>query len=316
MRRLMRSRTIPNAKKQSGVAMIVAILVVSIASVAAISMTTRHERDIRRTSNILNGDQAWRYGMGAEAFVNVVLRKDADNNKFDHPGEVWLEPVTLPIEEGFLKGQIQDRQGCFNLNNLVGTDSAKHLAVLQRLLGFINVDASLAQALQDWADADQDVGIPDGAEDNAYFGRNPAYRSADTRFASITELYLVQGVDENNYNILSKQLCALPEGNTAVNVNMASAELLAALATQGATPADMSSLYTNIQNGAAFETTADFLKDSATAGLTFDVPLATQSEWFLASASATIVDTTVTQVSLIKRDASGAKVAARSRLNF
>lgn len=303
-------------KKQRGVAMIVAILVVSLASITAISMSSRHERDIRRTSNILNGDQAWRYGMGAESFVSIILGKDAANNKYDHPGEIWLEPVTLPIEEGFLKGQIQDRQGCFNINNLNGQDSAKHFAVLERLLGFMNQNATLAQTIQDWVDSDQNVNIPDGAEDNAYFGKTPAYRSADRHIASITELYLIQGIDASNYTALEKQLCALPQSNTAVNVNMASPELLAALATQGATPAKMSKLYTDIQNGAALQTTNDFLQHNDTAGYVYDVPLSTQSEWFLANASATIADTTVTQVSLIKRDNGGAKTVARSRLNF
>lgn len=309
-------RKVQSPKHQQGVAMIVAILVVSLASVTAISMTTRNDRDLRRTANILNGDQAWRYGMGAEAFVNIVLRRDAEANKFDHPGEVWLEPVTLPIEEGFLKGQIQDQQGCFNLNNLVGTDDDKHLAVLERLLGFLRIDASLGQALKDWIDPDQEAGIPDGAEDNHYFARTPAYRTADYSFVSITEIKLVQGVDEENYDILSKQLCVLPENNTAVNVNMATPELLAALAKADATPDSMSTLYTKVRNGEAFETSDDFLRDDATAGLTFEVPLSTQSEWFLASASATIADTAVTQVSLIKRESGGAKTVARSRLNF
>jgi general secretion pathway protein K len=302
--------------KQGGVAMIIAILIVALASIAAISMSSRHERDIRRTSNILNGDQAWRYGMGAEAFVSVVLRKDADNNKYDHPGEAWLQQVNLPIEEGFLSGQIHDRQGCFNVNNLVGNNAGKHLAVLERLLGFLNLDVALAQALQDWIDNDQNAGIPDGAEDNYYFNLSPAYRSADTLMASLTELRLIKGVDSSNIEALTKALCALPQTDTAVNVNMASAELLAALATQGTTPADMSGLYAKLQGGSGFETTNDFLQDPATAGLVFDVAITTQSEWFLASASATIADTKVTQMSLIKRDANGAKIVARSRLNF
>lgn len=306
----------PTPNRQQGVAMIVAILVVSLASITAISMSARHERDIRRTGNILNGDQAWRYGMGAESFVSIVLRKDADNNKYDHPGEVWLEPVTLPIEEGFLKGQIQDRQGCFNINNLNGPDSGKHFAVLQRLLGFMNQNAALAQTIQDWVDSDQDAGIPDGAEDNAYFGKTPAYRSADRHIASSTELYLIQGIDADNYAALEQQLCALPQSNTAVNVNMASPELLAALATQDATPAKMSSLYTQIQNGDALQTTNDFLQHNDTAGYVYEVPLSTQSDWFLAKASATIAETTVTQVSLIKRENGGSKTVARSRLNF
>lgn len=304
------------ANKQRGVAMIVAILVVSLASITAISMQTRHERDIRRTSNILNGDQAWRYGMGAEAFINVVLTRDAENNKFDHPAEPWLEPVTLPIEEGTLRGQIQDQQGCFNVNNLQGADAAKHLAVLERLLGFLRLDVSLAQALQDWVDGDQQAGIPDGAEDNYYFGQNPAYRSPDSPMASITELYLVKGVDADSYQSLSTQLCALPASNTAVNINMASAELLAALAKENATPESMNSLYTKVREGQPFESNNDYLQEDANAGLVYEVPISVQSEWFLASASATIGDTTVTQMTLIRRQNNGVSVIARSRLNF
>ena len=260
------------AKQQRGIAMIVAILVVSLASITAISMQARHERDIRRTSNILNGDQAWRYGMGAEAFVAVALKQDSNANKFDHPGEPWLQPVTLPIEEGLLKGQIADQQGCFNLNNLLGGNAAKHYAVLERLLGFLNQDVALAQAIQDWVDSDQNAGIPDGAEDNHYFNANPAYRSADSQLASISELYLIKGIDSTNYETLSQQLCTLPATDSPVNVNMASAELLAALATTGTTPADMNALYTKIRENQPFQELNDFLADSSTAGLVYDVP--------------------------------------------
>lgn len=318
------------AKHQQGVAMIVAILVVSLASIIGISMQARHERDIRRTENILRGDQAWRYGMGAEAFVGIALKKDLDDNKYDHPEEAIFQPVTLPIEEGVLRGQITDHQGCFNINNLGGSKAAEHLAVLERLFGFLGVDVSIIQSIQDWMDADQIAGIPDGAEDGFYFSQTPAYRTSDFRFSSITELRLVKGLNETHYQKLEPQLCALPVADTAVNVNMASAELLAALAvpssgtstpgsggsSRNVTPSDMTTLYTKIRQGGAFETTADFMADPETAGLTYEVALTTQTEWFLAKASATIGDITVSQSSLIKRTATGSSTYARSRLNF
>lgn len=310
--------------------MIVAILVVSLASIIAVSMQARHERDIRRTANILRGDQAWRYGMGAEAFVNVALQKDINNNKYDHPDELIFKPVTLPIEEGVLRGQINDRQGCFNVNNLIGGKAAEHRAVLERLLGFLSVPVELAQSIEDWIDNNQIAGIPDGAEDGFYFGKIPAYRTGDTAIQSTTELRLVKGIDEAIYTILEPQLCALPSSNSPVNVNMASAELLAALAlppsaagasgssasSKNVTPSDMANLYSKIRQGGAFETTSDFLADPDTAGLNYDVDLTTQTEWFLADASATIGDITVRQSSLIQRTSSGATIYARSRLNF
>ena len=312
--------------------MIVAILVVSLASIIAISMQARHEQDIRRTANILRGDQAWRYGMGAEAFVAVALRKDLANNKYDHPSEALFGPVTLPIEEGVLRGQIRDRQGCFNINNLEGQNSAKQLAVLQRLLDFLKVDVSIAQSIQDWIDKDQIAGIPDGAEDGFYFSKIPAYRTSDSSIKSTSELRLIKGIDEATFAILEPQLCALPITDSPVNINMASVELLAALALppsrtggsigassgsgKNVTPSDMANLYSKIRQGGAFETINDFMADPDTAGLNYDVDLNTQTEWFLADASATIGDITVSQSSLIQRTPTGATVHARSRLNF
>jgi len=48
-------------------------------------------------------------------------------------------------------GAIEDRQGLFNLNNVVG-----NVAQFQRLLAVLGLPADLAPALADWTDGDSE----------------------------------------------------------------------------------------------------------------------------------------------------------------
>ena len=64
-----------NADRQQGVALITALLVVAIAAVAAVSMASRQQLDIRRTGGLLHGEQAWAYVNGAETWARAVLRR-------------------------------------------------------------------------------------------------------------------------------------------------------------------------------------------------------------------------------------------------
>jgi general secretion pathway protein K len=123
-----------------------------------------------------------------------------------------------------------DEQAKFNVNNLAdrnGTSEAD-LAAFRRLLAQARVPESLADAVLDWIDADDDVTAPGGAEDAYYASREPPYRVANREIAEIGELLLVKGFTAEYLHRLEPYLTALP-GRTRVNVNSASAELLAAL---------------------------------------------------------------------------------------
>ena len=52
---------------QRGVALITALLVVALATTAAVAMATRLNVDMRRTGNLLNGEQAYAYALGRKA---------------------------------------------------------------------------------------------------------------------------------------------------------------------------------------------------------------------------------------------------------
>ena len=64
-------------KSQRGVALVTALLVVSIVTVAAVAMATSQQIDVRRTANLLHGEKAYAYAVSAESWARIVLRRDA-----------------------------------------------------------------------------------------------------------------------------------------------------------------------------------------------------------------------------------------------
>lgn len=215
-----------------GVALITALLVVAAATTATVMMTADQQIDIRRTGNLLDGDQAWHYALGAERWAAGLLRDDRRDGAIDHAGEDWGKVLAgLPVEGGVLSGQIEDLQGRLNLNNLImdGKLSAPDLERLQRLLEQLGLDPDIALAAADWIDADLEPRFPGGAEDDYYLGLERPHRAANTPFAAVSELRLLRGVDSETYARLAPHVSALPV-RTPVNVNTATLPVLRALA--------------------------------------------------------------------------------------
>lgn len=309
-------------QRQQGVALLIAIIVVALATIIATNMLARHDLDQRRLANMRNSDQAMRYGVAAEQFVSLILKRDFEDNKIDSPDEPWLQPITLPIEEGTLSGQLIDHSGCFNVNNLSSANAEEHYNVLLRLVAALELPSGVlseqvAQGIRDWVDEGFEASIPYGAEDGHYAGLSPAYRTPNVGMASISELRLVNGLTAADYEKLKPQLCALPSGNTSININMASAELIAALSPDLSASAAQE-LYNRVRNDAAFESIdQDFMQDPALEGIEIKVNMAVKSEYFLAKAAATIGNTRVSLYSLLFRNEQGqTEVLARSHGTF
>jgi general secretion pathway protein K len=79
----------------------------------------------------------------------------------------------------------------------------------------------------DWIDADSNAS-PAGAEDIDYLQMKTPYRAANQRMQSVEELRLVRGFTREMVDKLRPLVTALPQ-DTAINVNTASEEVLAAL---------------------------------------------------------------------------------------
>ncbi len=221
-------------RSQSGVALITAMLVTAIVVVIAVSMATRQQLDIRRSANVLEGDQAYLFALGVESWALGILAQDGRDSPSDNLGEIWATVLPpLDVEGGKVAGRIEDMQARFNLNNLVsdaGNQSAPDMVRFQRLLRALQLDPALAQSLVDWIDPDSEKVSLDGAEDNDYLLRTPPYRAANTRLSSVSELRLIKGFTAEIVTRLTPFVCALPVRTNAININTAKAEVLMTLA--------------------------------------------------------------------------------------
>ena len=231
----------PRTRQRGAIAIITALAIVTIASIAAVAMTHTLQLSIRRTGNIQMSDQGILYTLGAEAWSRGMLIRDLQDDeqkRYDSLEEDWAQELPpTPVEGGEVRAQTTDRQARFNLNNLYiasGNDAAeqqrvdRELAIFQRLLSALELDESIAQATADWMDENIDPQFPDGAEDNAYLGGELPYRTANHPMGHVSELRLVRGVTQEAYEKLLPHVTALPEP-TPININTAEAVVIQAL---------------------------------------------------------------------------------------
>ena len=255
-----------NVQCQQGVALIIAILAVTLASIAAVAMTSRQQVDIRRTVNVLNMEQADMYVNGGESWAARVLSEDLKKNKTDSRNDDWARVLPpIPVEGGQISGFMQDQQARFNLNSLIlSANRALARQRYERLLDQLGLSKALADTLVDWLDADSNVTLPDGAEDSEYLGRTDLlYRTANRPLMHVSELLLIKGYDRAAYEKLQPFISAI-NADTAINVNTAAKEVLLSLA-KDLSDSDVEPLLKEQEKG-GFDNISDFVSHSAFAG--------------------------------------------------
>lgn len=219
-------------RHQRGMALIIGLMLVAMATLVAVTLTFNLKLDQRRAQSLLTTQQSRQLALAAESWAAEILRDDLNNSSTDHLGEEWAMQLPPVPAEGFLvQGLLEDMQGRFNLNNLVGPDGKvvpEQLAQFQRLLVALQIDPRLAGIMGDWIDPDTQSGFPDGAEDDYYTGSDIPYRTPNTYITALTELQAVQGVDDEVFRKLMPYVSTLPQG-TQINVNTAPPPVLQSL---------------------------------------------------------------------------------------
>jgi general secretion pathway protein K len=293
-------------RRQRGIAMLVAILLVALGTILAAAVAYKSAMAARMGSATLSFDEAVLVGQGAEAFAAFGLKSIMQASKGSNGqgsgditlGQQWATPVgPLEVVPGVTLEQLslEDMQGRFNLNWLVappGTQVAPGQQVgiqipgssmvdpgaykaFQHLLELVGVEPAWADKIVDWIDEDQ-IASSQGAEDSLYMGQSPPYLTANQYITSTTELLALPGFGHERYAKLAPYISALPPG-TSLNICTAPGVVLDAFTPSKTewsgnqnldkTRAESMACFPNMQAyQASFSNPADFTNASAVAG--------------------------------------------------
>jgi general secretion pathway protein K len=297
-------------RRQRGVALLVALLVVALATILIAALLDRGELAFARTRNALRSEQADAYALGLEIYAAQVLFKvQTEQRGPDTSQSPWAQPLPpQPVPGGLLTATMRDLNGCFNLNNLsaASTERARWLQVFTLLLKNLALDPNLAAAVQAWLSQGQSGDV----SPNYYLALAVPYRPRSDVFAHVSELRLVAGVSSEVYARLAPYVCALPPGTT-INLNTASAPVLQSV-DASISAAQAQALWNNgqarFQDLNDFETTTHLVQGALRSTM-FEV----NSAYFLARGDVVLDDVPFTFYSLIERGQRGIRVLSRSR---
>jgi len=309
------------ARRERGVALIMAILIVALATILAVNVATEGYMDQRRTYTVQILDQAYELGLGAEALAADALVEDAKGSTIDSNKENWATPIALPVDDGIgdIKGNLEDLQGRFNLNNLLNVDGSKNVSTVkqfERLLEILGLDRRWANITVDWIDANNVAETPDGAEDSVYAGQSPPYLTANMAITRASELLSEVGMTKAMFDKLEPFVVALPNG-TPLNVCTAPHEVLDSLATTRSQFGNNLSTFASNRAGGCFprltEIKNDFKGDPDFDKLLTDHPdyLAESSSYFRANIMVTIGTTELAMYSVLNRFGNAANTKVR-----
>ncbi len=336
--------------RQRGVALIASLAVLAIAVTTATGIAYQVHLNMRRAQNVVGSERAWQYAFSAEKAAMAILARDSENSDIDYreagiETEPWFtkQPVVRQLPGNTeLMFAVTDLQARFNLNIVDGSgpsDSAQGeggeeesgslgpaLDQFERLMSRASVPTdgeSVATALADWIDSDRKVRFPGGAEDDHYSRLDVPHRAANTAMVSPTEIKRIKGLEGDSlrpfWNALCPHVTALPDDAAAVNVNTASAEVLASLA--ASVQMDDAEQAVAQREDNAYSSVDDFLERNRA----FNVPelannrLAVASEYFLLHARISRPRSQFHLYSVIHRPAGsnadgGPRVIRRSRV--
>jgi general secretion pathway protein K len=242
-------------RKQQGVALIIALILVALATILATKLSFDSWLERRRTLGVLASEQALHFALGAEALAADALSQNPTGQVM--LTQPWAQPTQpLPLTPpddpegepfGTLQGALEDMQGRFNLNNLASPVSASGgatpaigaagtqfdplvLAQFQRLLVSVGIEPKWAGIARDWITATDIPSSPDGAKDSIYTSQTPPYRTGEWAMTSPAELMNMPGFGADRYRKIAPYVTALP-GITTINVCTAPAFVLESLAT-------------------------------------------------------------------------------------
>ena len=219
-------------RSQKGVALITILLVVVIATILGVSMSTEQNFAINRARSFFDQGIVRQYAYGGEELARQILHQDyIEQPGIDHRSENWASrEMKFDFEEGEVELLIEDLQSKLNLNGLRGSSLEITRARFSNLLAQQGIDQVYVDRIIDWIDEDNST-RPLGAEDFEYLGLDRPYRTSGQLMLDISELRLILEMDSETFAAIAPYITALPHTDVPININTATAPVLQTIAT-------------------------------------------------------------------------------------
>ncbi len=273
--------------KQRGMAIISALLIAAVVAVIAGAMLTRQTvftRTLEAEQLRIQGSWLLQGGLEASRQLLWEARQKDVLTRLDQP---WARPF-----HGAVEGQLADEQGKFNLRNLMNQQlpDATQLQSFQRLCQLIGIDANVSRRISQRviASYDQRTGPALDASpdiDVSSTRVTSPEAAAEIRPAtypmlrSVDDLAAIKGLEPDALRRLAQYVSVLP-GNTWVNGNTASAEVLSAVV-PGLSLSQAQALVNERNSGRWFINRGDFVNRLRMPRISVDtVQVGITSEWF------------------------------------
>ncbi len=231
-------------RQEKGMVLLLVLVVVALLASLLTEFAFSTLVDMRLTETYRDSTKAYYLAKGGVRVGRMVLQQDS--NSYDarnDPEELWSQGLTnFPVGDGAVTITIDDQDSRLDINRIViangqnpDPDFLPRFVHLFEGLGMPTTEAEdLAAALVDWIDKDdipfQTTGF--GAEDAYYQRLEKPYHAKNGTLDSLAELALVRGFTPEVIKLIAPHVTL--HGNTTVNVNTASREVLTAVAEWGA----------------------------------------------------------------------------------
>ena len=303
---------------QAGIALMIVLLVVTIATVLSTAIAKNQSRTIGTASSYFDRAQAYYFARGGETFARQLLFRDfKEQPERDDLTEEWAAlDLDFEYEGGEVQMYIEALQGRFNLNQFVAGDQRTSLLSekLSLMTAQIGLDPAWMDDLLDYTDIDGEVRLG-GAEDYFYLGLDQPFRTSGQPLQDLSEIRMLRSMSSEGYARLSEVLTVTPAMGSSLNVNTAPAMVLQTLASDLSLE-QANALIDRRTTAEGFDTVQAFLQQPELAGLAVKAEgLGVQSSFFKANIKARYENQTLYLTSFIYREPTTGEMTVYKRIN-
>ena len=223
-----------NQKASRGAALVIVLFIVALAAILAVEMSANLMLQVQRSTNLQSQQQAKWYAYGAEELaIKGLIQSKKDDPEKTTLAQPWAKQgdVKYPVDNGTLSGQLTDLQACLNLNalgaepdpNSTNKTNPAHKALFAILENIEDLpsdesEEGMADSVFDWLDKNS-ITYRSGAEEGEYLSRQFPYMTANSLFASVSELRLIKGFNPLVMEKVLPYVCVIP-GSTLLSINV------------------------------------------------------------------------------------------------